>query len=138
MNITRYVIVFVGVSVGLWFLSLLVLQIFDFDISNGGMVILPPLFAAMIEGNRFARRLGRLPESGEMWKFARTAALIVLAITMIFSVVMTFVIPQLRAMMAQPMGAGLLLGAVVLQALLAFLVTRFFLGLGAKSGLNGR
>lgn len=138
MNITRYTFVFLGVSVGFWFLSLLVLQIFDFDISNGGMVIVPPLFAGMIEGNRYARRTKRLPESKEMWKFARVAALIVLAITMIFSVVMTFVIPQLRDLMSQPMGAGLLLGAVVLQALLVFLVTRLFLGLGAKTGLNGR
>ncbi|MBA84857.1 ABZJ_00895 family protein [Thalassobius sp. S69A] len=138
MSIPRYTFVFLGVSVGLWFLTLMIGQVFDFDISNGGMVIVPPLFAAMIEGNRFARRTKRLPESSEMWKFARTAALVVLAITMVFSVVMTFVIPQLRAMMSQPMGAGLLLGAVVLQAFLAFLVTRFFLGLGAKSGLNGR
>ncbi|MGH1354723.1 MAG: ABZJ_00895 family protein [Thalassovita sp.] len=138
MNITRYIIVFLGVSVGLWFLSLLVLQIFDFDISNGGMVLLPPLVAAMIEGNKFSRRTGRLPESAEMWKFARTTALVVMAITMIFSVIMTFIVPQLRAMMSQPMGAGLLMGAVILQALLAFLVTRFFLGFGAKSGLNGR
>lgn len=138
MNIRRYIIVFLGVSVGLWFLSLLVLQIFDFDISNGGMVLLPPLVASMIEGNKFARSTGRMPETGEMWRFARTAAMVVLAITMIFTVVMTFVIPDLRALMGQRMGAGILMGAVLIQAVVALLVTRFFLGFGAKSGLNGR
>jgi hypothetical protein len=138
MNITRYTVVFLGVSVGLWFLTLLVSQLFDFDLSNGGMVLLPPLVAAMIEGNKYARQTRKLPESGQMWRFARTAAMVVLAITMIFTAVLTFVVPQLQAMMAQPMGAGMLMGAVLLQALIPFLTTRFFLGLGAKSGLNGR
>ncbi|WP_420568544.1 ABZJ_00895 family protein [Thalassovita sp.] len=138
MNIIRYTIVFLGVSVGLWFLTLMVVQLFDFDISNGGMVLLPPLVAAMIEGNKYARKTRQMPESGQMWRFARTAALVVLAITMIFTVVLTFVVPQLQAMMAQPLGAGMLMGAVLLQAVIAFLTTRFFLGMGAKSGLNGR
>lgn len=138
MNIRRYTLVFLGVSVGLWVLSLLVMQIFKFDIANGGMMILPPMVAAMVEGNKFAQQNGRLPEKGDMWKFARIAALVVLAISMVFTAVMTFVIPELRNLMAQRMGGGILMAAVLVQALVAFLVTRFFLGLGAKSALNRR
>jgi len=138
MNIRRYTLVFLGVSVGLWILSLLVMQIFKFDIANGGMVILPPMVAAMIEGHKFAGQNGHLPEKSDMWKFARIATLVVLALTMIFTVVMTFVVPELRSLMAQRMGGGILMAAVLVQALVAFLVTRFFLGLGAKSALNRR
>ena len=138
MNIRRYALVFIGTSLGLWALTMLALLVFEFDISNGGMVILPPLVAAMIEGHRFARSNGRLPEKLEMWKFARLAALVVMAVTMVFTVIMTFFVPELRELMAQRMGAGVLLALVVLQALIAFLVTRFFLGFGAKSGLNER
>jgi len=138
MNIRRYTVVFIGVSLGLWLLQLLVMLVFKFDISNGGMIVIPPLVAAAIEGNRYSRATGQLPESSEMWKFARLAALVVLAVTMVFTVIMSFAVPDLRALMSQRMGAGILMGMVLLQAVIAFLATRFFLGVGAKTGLKPR
>jgi hypothetical protein len=138
MDVRRYILVFIGVSLGLWLLQLIVMLVFGFDISNGGMVVVPPLVAGAIEGNRYARRNGALPTSSEMWKFSRLAALFVLGITMVFTVIMAFTVPELRAMMSQGMGAGLLMGMVLIQATIAFLATRFFLGIGAKTGLKAQ
>ncbi len=136
MNIRRYALIFVGVAVGLGLLSLAVQALFGIDIFNGGMAIIPPMTAAMIEGHRYAMKEKRLPESPDMWRFSRSAALVVLAIAMVATVALSFVVPQMRALMAMRAGGGILMGVVLLQTLLAFLVTRYFLGLGARSALN--
>lgn len=136
MNLRRYVLVYLAVGFGLALLSIAALALFSFDIANGGMVIIPPMAAAMVEGQRFAQQNARLPDGAEMWRFSRLAALVTLAVAMIVTVLLGFVLPDIRALMSARFGAGILMGAVVAQALLSFLVTRYFLGLGARSALN--
>lgn len=136
MNIRRYALVFVGVIIGLGLLTFAMRALFGFNIFNGGMAIIPPMAAAMIEGQRFALKEKRLPESAEMWRFSRSAAFVALAIAMVATVALSFIVPQMRALMAMRAGGGILMGGVLLQALLSFFVTRYFLGLGARSAQN--
>ncbi|WP_420004107.1 ABZJ_00895 family protein [Arenibacterium sp. LLYu02] len=138
MNLRRFSLVYLAIMMGLMVIVVLVQAIFAFDIANAGMAILPSMGAAMAEGQSFARREARLPSSSEMWGFARKAGVLILGFTMISVAVFSVAAPQIKAMMSDTTGALVLMGAILFQAAVSFVLVRHFVGLGAKSMLKAK
>lgn len=138
MNLRRFSLVYLAIMMGLMVIVVLVQAIFAFDIANAGMAIIPSMGAAMVEGQSFARREQRLPTSSEMWGFARKAGVIILGFTMISVAVFSVAAPQIKAMMTDTTGALFLMGAILFQAAVSFVLVRHFVGLGAKSMLKAK
>lgn len=136
MNLRRFALVYLAIMMGLMVLIVLIQAIFAFDIANAGMAIIPSMGAAMVEGQSFARREHRVPTSLEMWGFARRAGVIILGFTMISVAVFSVAAPQIKSMMQDWTGALFLIGGILFQAAVSFVLVRHFLGLGAKSMLK--
>lgn len=136
MNLRRFTIVYAASALALIAVVSTVQIFLGFRIANGGMSIIPGIVAAMIEGQRYARESRALPEAAAMWRFARAAALVILGVSLILIVGLSLIMPQLRQMMSDPMGASVLFAGSLLQAALGLVLVRFFVGMGAKSQLT--
>lgn len=136
MRLGRFAVIYLATIVGMLVIVLLVQAIARFDISNAGMAIIPAMVAALVEGQSFARAENRLPESREMWRFARRASVIVLGLTMMSAAVFSIAVPEIAYMLRQPNGAAFLLVAILFQTLVSFFLLRLFLASGAKSALK--
>jgi cobalamin synthase len=138
VKLGRFAIVYLGIMVALMVLILLVQAIFRFDISNAGMAIIPAMGAAMVEGQAFAKAQERMPEPAEMWGFARRAGIVILGLTLLSTAAFSLAVPEIKHILSQPQGTMFLLVAVLFQAMISFLLVRFFLATGAKSMLRAQ
>lgn len=136
MNLKRFSIVYVVTALALIAIVSAVQAVLGFRIANGGMSIIPAIVAGMIEGQRYARAHRALPEGADMWRFAKAAALVILGLSLVFAVVFSLIMPDLRQMMSDPVGASVLFAGSLLQAALGLVLVRFFVGMGAKSQLT--
>jgi len=136
MKLVRFAAVYLATMVGLMVLVVLLQAIANVDIANAGMAIIPAMVAAMVEGQSFARSEDRLPDSAEMWGFARRAGVIILGLTMMSTAVFSVAMPEVKFILTQPYGAVMLLGAILFQTVISFVLVRFFLASGAKSALK--
>jgi magnesium-transporting ATPase (P-type) len=133
MNPKRYGLWAAGTVIFLQALSMIALAAFDFDISNAGMIISPPMVASMIEGQKWVRENKSMPETKDMWRWSRMGGVIILGVYMIAFVILAFLMPEFRNVMAQPALTGWLL--LMLFAISGFssLVNRWLLGIAARS-----
>ena len=136
MKLQRFALTYFGFMLGLMAISVVLKVFFETDFANGGMALIPAIGAAMIEGQKYVQTNEALPEKILMWRFARVAAAVALAISLVAVAMGSFVVPQIRGLMAQPGGAGILMALSLLHAGFTFLVVRFFLGLAARSQLS--
>ncbi len=136
MNLKRYALNFIATSVALFAVNFALLTFANVDIANAGMGLIPIFLAAMLEGQRYAREHGDAPESSAMWQFSKQAAMVVVALNMVFIAGASFVVPEIQFLMTQSWGPGVLLCIVLVIGLLSFLLTRQFLGMGARTTLK--
>ncbi len=136
MNLKRFTLVYVATSLALIAIVSAVQAFMGFRIANGGMSIIPAIVAAMMEGQRYAGAHRALPEGADMWRFAKAAALVILGLSLVFVVLFSLIMPQIRQMMSDPVGASVLFAGSLLQAALGLVLVRFFIGMGAKSQLT--
>lgn len=136
MKLQRFALTYFGFMLGLMAISVVLKLFFETDFVNGGMALIPAIGAAMIEGQKYVQANETLPEKIQMWRFARVAAAVALAISLVAVAIGSFVVPQIRGLMAQPGGAGILMALALLHAGFTFLVVRFFMGLAARSQLS--
>lgn len=138
LKLSRFLGWFVGLTIGLPILLLLIDWAVGVNLDSSAVSIIPMFIAAMQEGTAFAKAERRRPESKEAWKLAWRMTLLAAAATLILSVVHFFIFPDLGIVLAQ-MEAGnfaILAVFVVLLFGFMFLVARFFFGLGARNQMK--
>ncbi|WP_417838816.1 ABZJ_00895 family protein [Tritonibacter scottomollicae] len=138
MKLRRFTLVYLAIIVAIIIVSALVQILADFDITNAGMALIPAMGASMVEGQAFAKAENRMPDTSEMWGFARRASVVILGLILLSAVAFSLALPELQYMVSQPYGALFVAGALLFQTVMSFLLVRFFLASGAKSVLRAR
>ena len=133
MNPKRYALWAAGTAVFLQVLSMAVAILFGFDISNAGMFIIPPMAAAMIEGQKWVREHKAMPETSDLWRWSRSGAVILFGVYLILFVLFGMVVPEVRAALSQSAVAGLVVVFLILICAFSILINRWFLGISARS-----
>lgn len=103
--------------------------------------VVPVMGAAMFEGQYFARAMNRVPTKGECWGFARKAALVVLAVSLLLVILVGLVIDGevfdiFLSLLSDQTGLLILCAVTVFLLLLAIPVSRYFFGMGATSEMK--
>ena len=135
MDYKRYGLIILASVIGLQILSMIVFWVFNFDISNAGMAILPPMVGAMIEGQKWARQHGRGPDSKDIWRWSSLGGMIVFVVYIVGFVVIGVFIPEIRSILSEPDMAGLMLVLLAALSGFAILVNRWFYGIAVRSEL---
>lgn len=132
VNLLRYAGVYIAAAIGLAALTWAAAALLGVRLPTGLSTALPPMLAAMIEGQALARAARAPIPGGDAWREAGRMTLVVALLNaVILAGVLTFT-PELAN--AQ---AASIIGLVFLVLLgVVFLVNRFFLGLGARSQLK--
>ena len=136
MNLKRYCLTFIVVTLCLGAAVTAIEVLLEVQIRNAGMALIPIFTAAMLEGQKYAQTTGQVPESSEMWRFSRQVTLVVVGFNMVVIAGLSFVLPELRWVMTQSWGGGAILSILLVVAGLAFFMTRQFLAMGAKGALK--
>lgn len=136
MDLKRYTLNFLATAFALVLVNYALLTLANLDIVNAGMGLIPIFLAAMLEGQRYAREHGDLPESRAMWQFSKQAAMVVVALNMVFVAALSFALPELQYLMSQSWGPGVLLGIILVVGAISVLMNRQFVGMGARTTLK--
>jgi len=130
--------------VGVYFLIVAVMvlftwimqAVFHIRLPAGLASFLPPMIAALVEGQCFAMHHGAPPPKGRIWRAVLGMTGVVLIITLCFLVGLLFFQTELIPQFKSYSPFLLAFGAVLL--FLVSLLNRFFYGLGVKSYLKGK
>lgn len=131
-NIPRFATFYLGLSIGLPVLLYLIRQYLGFDLSSGGVSLIPIMLTTLNEGARFVRATGRRPENREAWKMAGLFALFGVMLSMLLAAVVLVVAPALLGDLSS-LGIGSVAAMVAVMAIVYILVSRVFFALGARS-----
>ncbi|MCI2215405.1 ABZJ_00895 family protein [Sulfitobacter pseudonitzschiae] len=110
----------------------LIRQYLGFDLSSGGVSLIPIMLTTLNEGARFVRATGRRPENREAWKMAGLFALFGVMLSMLLAAVVLVVAPALLGDLSS-LGIGFVAAMVAVMAIVYILVSRVFFALGARS-----
>ena len=132
LNWKRYAGVYILSMIGLMIIGLLLQRLFGFSLPPGLSTVLPPMMAAMIEGQKRADSgLGQY-ENTEAWSAASFATMVVGVITVVVLAGLLIVMPPMREMFSSiSMMTWVLVFAGIM--VLTLLVNRVFLTLGYKN-----
>jgi hypothetical protein len=122
----RYLAVLVAVVVALTVAGWLLARFAGFFLPPGAAAIIPPMAGALHVGQVWGRERGEVPEGRTAWRWAGVAGLVYLALILVLLVPVAGAASQVLGLAAM-----LVTGAV----LMAVLVNRFFLTIGARSGV---
>jgi hypothetical protein len=136
MNIPRYIAVFLGLAIGLPILLDLIATFAGINLSSSATAIIPPMIAAMIEGQYFARRHQRTPDRSDKLAFTKVALVFSLVCTAVLVALTYTLSADFRAYFDDPVFlriAGIIVVAFVpIFAIVAYV----FFGLGARNELK--
>ncbi len=132
MNLSRFLQTYGLACLGICALVLVVQVAFELDFANAGTSVVPVMLAAMLEGQRFVRTQGEMPSPALMWRFARRAALYVVAIGAVLTFGLSFVLPELSWLLTHGWGLVAIVIILLVTYLLSLMIIRQFLGMGAK------
>ncbi|NDW54676.1 ABZJ_00895 family protein [Aliiroseovarius sp. PrR006] len=132
LNWKRYAGVYILSMIGLMIIGLLLQRLFGFSLPTGLSTVLPPMMAAMIEGQKRADAgLGQY-ENTEAWSAASLATMVVGVITVAVLAGLLILMPLMREMFSSiSMMTWVLVFAGIMG--LTLLVNRFFLTMGYKN-----
>ena len=136
MILWRYAMVFLAVAIGASFAVAALQGQIKGVVGSSAQLMVPAMIAALVEGQQFARRHGRKPESREIWGFAWAAT----AVALILNVALAYggqgYVPEFEKL---AIAKVLSKQFVILLALYAggyLLCNRFFAGLGAGNQMS--
>jgi len=134
VNLFRYGGVYVAVLVALIVVGWLLARFTSVGIPSGLNTVLPPMMAALMEGQAMAKRSGVMMPSGAMWRSAVAMTAVVAAINMgiLFGLSM---IPGF-ADLFNKIGFGLLGGIFLFLLVMVFFTNRIFLWFGQRNTLK--
>lgn len=124
-----YILVWIGSAVAIGLLTGILATATGIDLRNGGMAVLPPLFAAVFAGRRWGQSLGAVPDGRAAWRFAAVAAVAAFAIQILLLLL-------LLAGTGSVGGSelGIIIGVMLFITLVTLLINRWFVIVGARDG----
>ncbi|MCO6384977.1 ABZJ_00895 family protein [Oceanicola sp. 502str15] len=132
INLLRYAGVYIAAAVALAALLWALEAFLGVSAPSGLSTALPPMLAALIEGQAYARTTRAPLPGGEAWAGALRMTLVVAAINAVVLLGVLLVMPELR----EPQLLGIVAVVFVVLLGVVFLANRFFFGMGAKSQLK--
>ncbi|UWQ16170.1 ABZJ_00895 family protein [Jannaschia sp. M317] len=126
----RYLIAVLALTIGFMVFVNLVARLTGILLPGGAVAILPPMIAALHVGQVWGKERGAVPESAVAWRWAAVAGLVFLAVQLLLMPVM---LAGAGAITGQMM--GLIAGLVAGTTIMAVLVHRLFLVMGAKGAV---
>ncbi|MDF1872166.1 ABZJ_00895 family protein [Vannielia sp.] len=134
VNLFRYGGVYVAVLVALIVVGWLLARFTSVGIPSGLNTVLPPMMAALMEGQAMAKRSGVMMPSGAMWRSAVAMTAVVAAINMVILFGLSM-IPGF-ADLFNAIGFGLLGGIFLFLLVMVFFTNRIFLWFGQRNTLK--
>lgn len=132
INYNRFTLVFLGMTIGMPILLMLVNALTGLELQNAGSTIIPMMIAAMVEGQGFARTDARRPTNGEAWMISFRLTAVALILSFVLAIVVKLLWPEIIA--SVPSGWWVIVSVAI--AVIFVLVARIFLALGAKTALR--
>ena len=129
IKILRYLLVFVGLTIGIPVLFAVLKSLFGLDLGSGGASIIPVMIAAMVEGQGFAKIEKRRPENKEAWNISLRLAGLGLIPTFIISAIFFAATPSLHVYATNLLFT---IGLIAIVGAVFVLLSRIFFSLGAK------
>lgn len=136
-SLLRFAMVFTAASIAIPFLVMAIERLLNISVSSAGTSMIPFMVAASIEGQNYVKQFGDVPSKAEMWFAARIMALIGMGLSLILGAVSLYLFPETREILAILPTVALLIIVVVLY-IIAFLICRAFIGIGARAELKKR
>jgi hypothetical protein len=136
MVFLRYALVFLAVAIGASIAVMALQTRFDSVVASSAQLMVPAMIAALVEGQHFAKRHERKPESGEIWRFVWIATAIAVALNVGLAFGGQGLLPEFEKLAIAwgfPKQFSILLG---LYAGGYLICNRFFAGLGAGNQLS--
>ena len=135
VNYLRYAGVYFAVMLGIAILSTLLANLAGLRFPAGGASISPPMIAALFEGQQLGRRGERDPSLSEGWGAASRMTMVAIAVNLAL-LTLFLVRPETRALILQiPAQFAMSIASLLIIAI--FVLNRFFLTIGIKSGRRG-
>jgi hypothetical protein len=125
----RYLTALVVAVIGLTLLGWLMATFLGLLLPPGAAAIVPPMAAALHVGQVWGRERGEIPSGRAAWNWAMVAGFVYLALILVLLVPVAGPASRMLGL------AFMLIGGVTLASIL---VNRFFLTLGARSGVARR
>lgn len=132
LNWKRYAGVYILAMIGLMIIGLLLERLFGLSLPSGLSTVLPPMMAAMIEGQKRADAGLGPYEKTEAWSAASLATMVVGVITVAVLAGLLILMPVMREMFSS---ISMITWVLVFAGIMAItlLVNRFFLTMGYKN-----
>lgn len=136
MNILRFTLVMLGLMIGLPVLALIVESVAGFDITSSAFNIIPPMLAAMVEGQALARGENRGPTAAERLRLTLIGTGIYAVLQLVLLGAVAQLVPMFGEMLFSGVGIGLTSGLLIFFVVVAALSIYFFYWFGAKNELK--
>ncbi|WP_238366812.1 ABZJ_00895 family protein [Mesobacterium pallidum] len=134
LNFVRYGLTYILAVAGLTLVSILMIRYLGIDFPSGAASVIPPMAAALLEGQRIGRSVTEMPANGVLWQAAGKATALVAVLNLVLLYAVSF-LPGIGAVLAQiPPGLLTLIAAVLLVVVLW--INWWFLRLGIKNELK--
>ncbi|QPH53876.1 ABZJ_00895 family protein [Pontivivens ytuae] len=130
-----YLAILVAAIIGMAVLIFVVQWLTGVNIGGGATAIVPPMAAAMLVGQRWAKQRGATPTSKEAWRFAFVAGLVFFALQILLALMVA------ASGVLGPVNQGfigLMVGLVIAYTAVAILMHRWFVMMGARSALKAK
>ncbi|MGQ3488421.1 ABZJ_00895 family protein [Roseovarius pacificus] len=136
MNYLRYAIVFLVVALGVALAVAGLNAQVDTQLGSSAQLMVPAMIAAVIEGQQFARKTGRKPDTGEAWRFTWVAGVIAVGLNVALAYGAAGIAPEFGKLAIAPTLSKQFLILLGLYAGGYVICNRLFLGLGAGNQLT--
>jgi hypothetical protein len=136
VTLWRYALVFLAVAIGASLAVNALQGRVEGIVGSSAQLMVPAMIAALIEGQQFARRHGRRPESREIWRFAWGAT----AVAVFLNVALAFggqgYVPEFEKLAIAKVLSKQFMILLALYAGGYLICNRFFAGLGASNQVS--
>ncbi|SFJ60313.1 ABZJ_00895 family protein [Jannaschia pohangensis] len=134
--IGRYALTLVLTWGGLMVVGVLLSRFAGISLPGGAVAILPPIAAAMVTGQAWARQTGALPPNGPAWKLACVGALLYFMMQIVVAGGAFASLSRVTEGVVTPDRLFITFGLLAVLCVVSAGVGRLFLTFGAKSALK--
>lgn len=136
MNLKRYAIAFLVVTIVFDLIRFALLKFVSFDLGSAGSGIVPFIGAAAFTMQNHVRETHSIPDNKTLWAFAFRAAFVGMAVSMVYAVVVGMVVPAMRLPFGDTTFVAILLASLIFISLAGAVVNRIFFGLSGKAEMG--
>lgn len=132
----RYSLVFLAVAIGAAQIVILLNATTDSALGSSAQLMVPAMIASLIEGQQFARRARRKPNSGEAWNFTWIATCFAVLLNLALAYLGQWLAPIFTLLAVAPVASKQFLILLGLYAGGYLICNRFFFGIGSGNQLS--